>query len=137
MASLSPLVEHLLRRSGFGVGAAEVSRYQRLSFLAVLDDLLNYDPTQTDVDNHIGTPGYVGITTLGQFSPNQLINDSRQRWLFRLVHSPAPLQEKMALFWHQHFATAYSKVSGAVGTSDGARMMAAKPSEDPGGARGQ
>ena len=137
MASLSPLVEHLLRRSGFGVGAAEVSRYQRLSFLAVLDDLLNFDPSQTDIDIHIGTPGYVGITTLGQFSPNQVINDSRQRWLFRLVHSPAPLQEKMALFWHQHFATAYSKVQSIVGPTDATRMMAAKPSEDPCQARGQ
>lgn len=137
MASLSPLVEHLLRRAGFGVGTAEVSRYQRLSFLAVLDDLLNFDPSETDIDNYIGTPGYVGITTKGQFSPNQVINDSRQRWLFRLVHSPAPLQEKMALFWHQHFATAYSKVQNSMGPTDAARMMAAKSSEDPGQARGQ
>ena len=28
---------------------------------------------------------------------------------------PRPLQEKMALFWHQHFATAYSKIANAVG----------------------
>jgi uncharacterized protein (DUF1800 family) len=137
MASLSPLVEHLLRRAGFGVGAAETARYNRLSFLAVVDDLLNFDPAQADVDANIGTPGYVGITTKGQFSPNQVINDSRQRWLFRLVHSPAPLQEKMALFWHQHFATAYSKIQSIIGTTDGARTLAAKPSEDPGQARGQ
>ena len=29
-----------------------------------------------------------------------------------MVHTERPLQEKMALFWHNHFATAYSKVSG-------------------------
>ena len=29
-----------------------------------------------------------------------------------MTHSRRPLQEKMALFWHNHFATAYSKVSG-------------------------
>jgi uncharacterized protein (DUF1800 family) len=119
------------------VGAAETALFNRFTYLAVVEQLLSYDPALADVDSHIGTPGYVGITTRGVFSPNTVINDSRQRWLFRLVHSPAPLQEKMALFWHQHFATAYSKVSSVVGTSDGARMMAAKPSEDPGGARGQ
>ena len=43
----------------------------------------------------------------------------------------------MALFWHNHFATAYSKVSGNTSAIDGARMMAAKPSEHPGGLRGQ
>ena len=32
-----------------------------------------------------------------------------------MVHSQRPLQEKMALFWHNHFATAYSKIAGAVG----------------------
>jgi uncharacterized protein (DUF1800 family) len=54
-----------------------------------------------------------------------------------MVHSKRPLQEKMALFWHNHFATAYSKVAGTVGGVDGTRMMAAKPSEDPGQVRGQ
>ena len=49
----------------------------------------------------------------GPFSPNTNIEDARQRWLFRMVHSQRPLQEKMALFWHNHFATAYSKVAGA------------------------
>jgi uncharacterized protein (DUF1800 family) len=137
MAGLPPLSEHLLRRAGFGVGAAETSLFNRFTYMAVVGQLIDYDAAAADVDSHIGTPGYVGITTRGVFAPNTVINDARQRWLFRLVHSPAPLQEKMALFWHQHFATAYSKVSSIVGTTDGARMMAAKPSEDPGGARGQ
>jgi uncharacterized protein (DUF1800 family) len=119
------------------VGAAEAARYNRFNYLTVVDQLLSFSVDTADVDANIGTPGYVGITTRGVFSPNNVINDARQRWLFRLVHSPAPLLEKMALFWHQHFATAYSKVSSIVGTTDAARMMAAKASEDPGAARGQ
>jgi uncharacterized protein (DUF1800 family) len=137
LAGLSPLNEHLLRRAGFGVSPTDATRWSRSSYRTVVDELLNFDPAATSVDDKIGTPGYVGITTRGQFAPNMVINDARQRWLFRLVHSVAPLQEKMALLWHQHFATAYSKVSSVVGTTDGARMMAAKPSEDPGQARGQ
>jgi uncharacterized protein (DUF1800 family) len=43
----------------------------------------------------------------------------------------------MALLWHNHFATAYTKVSGIIDTANAARMMDAKPSEDPAQARGQ
>jgi uncharacterized protein (DUF1800 family) len=98
---------------------------------------VNYEQVPDDVDARIGQPGYVGITPRGQFGPNTNITDARQRWLFRMVHSPRPLQEKMALFWHNHFATAYSKISGVYGGTEATRMMAAKPSEDPGGVKGQ
>jgi uncharacterized protein (DUF1800 family) len=43
----------------------------------------------------------------------------------------------MALFWHQHFATAYSKIANAVGGAAATQMMAAKRSEHPGGLWGQ
>jgi uncharacterized protein (DUF1800 family) len=43
----------------------------------------------------------------------------------------------MTLFWHNHFATAYSKVAGALGAEEGARYMAAKPTEDPNQVLGQ
>jgi uncharacterized protein (DUF1800 family) len=31
-------------------------------------------------------------------------------WLFRMINTKRPLQEKMTLIWHDHFATALSKV---------------------------
>lgn len=31
-------------------------------------------------------------------------------WLYRLIHSPHPLRERMTLFWHNHFATSQAKV---------------------------
>ena len=43
----------------------------------------------------------------------------------------------MTLFWHNHFATGYTKIAGALGAAEGARYMAAKASEDPGQVRGQ
>ena len=73
----------------------------------------------------------------GGFQPATNIDDARQRWLFRMVHSQRPLQEKMALFWHNHFATAYSKIAGAFGAAEATRMFAAKPTEDPNGVVGQ
>jgi uncharacterized protein (DUF1800 family) len=137
MGRPSALLEHLFRRAGFGLTQAERDGYDGMEYYEAVNRLVDFDPDDTDVDDKIGTPGYIGITTAGRFSPNNVIGDARQRWLFRMVHSPAPLQERMALIWHNHFATAYSKVSGSINTADGARMMAAKPSEDPAGARGQ
>ncbi len=131
------LTAHLLRRAGFGASPAELAFYEELGYPAAVDLLLDYEQVPDDVDQQIGRPGYVGVTARGPFSPNTVINDARQRWLFRMVHSQRPLQEKMALFWHNHFATGYQKIAGAVGATDATRMLAAKPSEDPAGAKGQ
>ena len=125
-------IEHLLRRAGFGANASELAAYNGQSLSAAIDSLVEYQRFPDDVDEKIGQGPYVGVTTRGQFSPNSNIDDARQRWLFRMVHSQRPLQEKMALFWHNHFATAYSKVAGAFGGVQGTRMMAAKSGELPG-----
>ena len=133
-----PLIEHLLRRAGFSGSPDDVTSYAQLGYTAAVDALLNYDAAAAlAIDDRIRTPGYVGVIATREFTPNTVIGDARQRWLFRMVHSPAPLQEKMALFWHNHFATGYSKVAGVVGTADGARLMDARPSQDPGGQLGQ
>src|SRR5215471_741035 len=131
------LIEHLLRRAGFGGSPADFGVYNTMSYGAAVDRLVNYERVPDDVDQKIGQPGYVGMTSVGPFSPNTVINDARQRWLFRMLHTNRPLQEKMTLFWHNYFATGYSKVSGAVGPDDGTRLMAAKPSDDPAGQKGQ
>jgi uncharacterized protein (DUF1800 family) len=131
-------IEHLLRRAGFGASAADLGAYGSGTYLAAVDRLVNYERVPDDVDSKIGQAGYVGTTSNGPFLPNTVINDARQRWLFRMLHTNRPLQEKMALFWHNYFATGYTKVSGAVvGPDDGTRLMAAKPTDDPLGQRGQ
>lgn len=137
MARPAPIVEHLLRRAGFGATPAEANAFAAYTYPVAISRLIEYDASASDIDHRIGTPGYVGITTRNAFRPNTVIGDARQRWLFRMVHSPAPLQEKMALFWHHHFATAYSKIAGVFNGENATRMMAAKPSEDPAGQRGQ
>jgi uncharacterized protein (DUF1800 family) len=130
-------IEHLLRRAGFGATEEEVAYYADLGYRGAVEELVDYDTILDDVDANIGKLGYAGVTTRGQFSPNTVINDARQRWLFRMVHTQRPLQEKMTLFWHNHFATAYSKIAGAFGGIDGTRLMAAKPSADPAQVKGQ
>src|SRR5438094_3232657 len=132
-----PQIEHLLRRAGFGARPDELDTYGSMSVRQAVDAILNYDRVADNVDAKIGQPGYVGITTRGQFLPTSNITDSRQRWLFRMLHTNRPLQEKMTLFWHNHFATGYNKIAGTYGATEGARYMAAKASEDAGRVQGQ
>ena len=128
----NPQVEHLMRRAGFGMSPDERARMSDLAVPVLIDMLVNYERAADDVDGRIGQNEYVGITARGQFSPYTNIEDARQRWLFRMVHSQRPLQEKMALFWHNHFATAYSKVASVVGGAQATKMMALKSGELPG-----
>lgn len=41
------------------------------------------------------------------------VDQLRAWWLRRMIQSPHPLQEKMTLFWHSHFATNATKVKNA------------------------
>ena len=136
-------IDHLYRRAGFGASQEEVEAYTNLSFAsyaASVARLLGYSDIPDDVDSLIGRPGYVGVTgrSGNGFQPATNILDARQRWLFRMVHTKRPLQEKMALFWHNHFATAYTKVAGDIGDGGFAtRMLAAKPDEEASRTKGQ
>ena len=86
--------QHLLRRAGLGASAAEMSTLGALSLFAVIDYLVDYDKIPDDVDDFLGQPGYLLTTSQGPFRPNTVIADARQRWLFRMVHSARPLQER-------------------------------------------
>ena len=96
---------------GLAAAAPKSPRIRRLSYSQAVDRLVNYDAIPDTVDANIGKAGYVGTTSRGAFSPNTVADDARQRWLFRMVHSDRPLQEKMTLFWHNYFATGFSKVA--------------------------
>ena len=78
-----------------------------MDFGTAVDYLLNYDqltPNMTDAPNI--RPSYSGQVPSGQ---NEL-NNLATWWLSHMVGTNRPLEEKMTLFWHNHFATAYSKV---------------------------
>ena len=136
-SSTDLLIQHFLRRVGFGARQDEIDAIKRSVSTAgqAVDLVLDYESIPDDVDSKIGQPGYVGMTSSGAFSPSTNIADARQRWLFRMLHTSRPLQEKMTLFWHNHFATGYNKVNNDIG--DGTRYMAAKASEDAAGVTGQ
>ncbi len=49
-----------------------------------------------------------------QRSDREQIRDMQQWWLARMIETPKPLEEKMTLFWHSHFASGYRKVENSI-----------------------
>jgi hypothetical protein len=115
-------IAHLLRRAGFGASSDDLAIFDRLSYNAAVDRLLNYTSVPDDVDSKIGQAGFMGTTSNGAFSPNTVINDARQRWLFRMVHSNRPLQE-----WGKFLGNV--PTAAAAGTEDKNKRSKTKPNE--------
>src|SRR5688572_27197698 len=127
MAHVNPEIDHVLRRGGFGVSSADADTFRDMSTSEAVSYLVDYEGRPDDVDARIGRPDHAQVVSKDLFAPDIDINDARQRWMFRMIHTRRPLQEKMALFWHNHFATAYSKLVADSGEVQGAKMLAHKP----------
>jgi uncharacterized protein (DUF1800 family) len=127
-------IAHLLRRAGFGATPQELAEYTALGYAGAVDRLVNYEQLPDDVDAKIGKPGSAPLlppNQAGEYYPNYQIQHARARWIFRMIYSRRPLQEKMALFWHNHFATGWSKVAADTRPQEATRLMAAVAAEDP------
>ncbi len=97
------LLAHLMRRAGFSARREELERYQAKGYDATIDWLL--DPSEDDgIDQDIVERYYIDIDDLRNNDP------TNAWWLYRMINTANPLQEKMALFWHGLFATAYEKI---------------------------
>jgi uncharacterized protein (DUF1800 family) len=104
-------VAHLLRRAGFGATEAELDQYTALGFAGALDRLLN--PEQVDDS---ATDQQIAALALDPQDPEskKKIEAAKFWWFNRMLYTQRPLQEKLTLFWHNHFATANSKVGNAL-----------------------
>lgn len=92
---------HLLRRTGFGGTFAQIDALAAQELSTVVDNLVSLNGAPPD-----DGPALVGIGT----STFRWFNSWRYYWYRRMITSPAPLQEKMTLFWHHHFTSQVSKV---------------------------
>jgi uncharacterized protein (DUF1800 family) len=94
---------HLLRRFGLGSGEAELDYYMRDGLAGAIDRLLDFRSIDEGFD----------VDVLELRGPNNAFPTQPGLviwWALRLVTTRRPLQEKMTLFWHDHFATSMSKV---------------------------
>lgn len=98
-------VAHLLRHFGLGASEAELEEYGKLGYKGAVEKLLEYK----SVDEGFDTPIEAFVNIEGRL----FMNAAQWWWALRLLTTKRPLQEKLTLFWHDHFATSASKV-GAV-----------------------
>jgi uncharacterized protein (DUF1800 family) len=108
------LAGHLLRRIGFGPNRRDMREVLRLGRDAYVE--LQLHPQR--IDDRLGerlfgpAPDSEGDSL-----------DWQQRWLTRMAFSRRQLQEKMTLFWHEHFSTSVAKVGSFSLMRDHERLL--------------
>ena len=129
---------HLLNRGGFGGTPVQVDALQAMGMDRAVDYLLDYGSTPaaaispTEFDCEIRKPPTAeqrAVYQTARQSNNEAAREQLQQlrnqqdgldrkqmqeiqkwWLRRMIETGRPLEEKMTLFWHGHFATAYRTI---------------------------
>ena len=96
------LMAHLYRRAGFGATRDELERQAERPYEDVVEDLLHPERFP-EVEDDLLRRYHGPLVNFDSLSWNGA------KWIYRMVNTERPLQEKMALFWHHIFATAYHK----------------------------
>ncbi len=89
-------VGHLLRRAGFGLGVKDADEYRRLG----------YRKSVTRLIEALDEPAPADAEGMDAYEPGAI----QQTWLDRMLSGKNPLAEKLAFFWHGHFATSNTKI---------------------------
>ncbi|MXY36878.1 MAG: DUF1800 domain-containing protein [Dehalococcoidia bacterium] len=96
------LLAHLMRRAGVGATQDELATLAGRPYEEVVEDLLHPDRFPEVSDD-------VLFRYYPQMTSPDTTTASAGRWVYRMVNTQRPLEEKMALFWHHVFATAWFK----------------------------
>ncbi len=125
------LAAHLLNRAGFGGPPAEIEKLLGLGHSAAVAWLVDYeiipDPTADPLwakPDPERQQRFAALRTATEEKRRELqqqeqrlqrehMTELRGWWLQRMARGPRPLQEKLTLFWHGHFATSVEKVREA------------------------
>ncbi len=92
---------HLLRRAGFGGTPDEIRRYAALDAPDAAQALLSLSPSRA-----IAPPPEVSAGgPIGKRKTRESLAALQLWWLNRMLTTPAPLQEKMTLYYHGHFTS--------------------------------
>ncbi|HZM91516.1 MAG TPA: DUF1800 domain-containing protein [Blastocatellia bacterium] len=96
---------HLLRRAGFGGTPSEIEDLSARGREGAVDYLINFSQIDNSAMESLLASNF-------DFSTQQKINNGeiRRWWYTRMVNTRRQFEEKLTLFWHNHFATSSSKV---------------------------
>lgn len=129
---------HLLLRAGFGGTDEQIRALVAWGIEAAVDHLVDYEsiPVEPDAadafDHNIMRPStpaenlalrnarqrgdeeavaqYRLQRQRAQRDDRRQMSEIRSWWLGRMIQTPRPLEEKLTLFWHGHFASSYRAV---------------------------
>lgn len=132
---------HLLNRAGFGGDPSQIRTLADWGLDRAVDHLLDFAPidyprpTADRFDSEIMKPlspaeqeeyrqarirrdenvvaRFRTRRQEAQGRDRRQIRAMRRWWLERMIESPRPLEEKMTLFWHGHFATSYRTIENS------------------------
>ena len=94
---------HLLWRTQFGATAAEIAATHKAGLAKSLERLLTPQKETADFEDTESLLREAAYDT-------GAVGDLQAWWLHRMHYTANPLTEKLTLFWHNHFATSFSKV---------------------------
>jgi hypothetical protein len=107
---------HFYRRAAFGMPPRRGEAQREATSWELIQRAIEQGRDASIEELLVGGPGQDAfdklLDGLGQrFAGSDDQLDKLQGWwLYRMVHTPHPLRERMTLFWHNHFATSVAKV---------------------------
>ena len=96
------LTSHLFRRAGFSTTEDEIDNLADKSYEDLVDDLLSPEQ-QPEIAEDILRRYHLELNFPDTHGGWQ------SYWIYRMINTARPLEEKMALFWHHIFATSIGK----------------------------
>ena len=100
------LMAHLMRRAGFGATREELERRAAIGYEATVEELLHPESQPPALDDedlyrryHVDAGNLMALESCQTY------------WLYRMINTRRPLEEKLALFYHGIFATGYTKLN--------------------------
>jgi uncharacterized protein (DUF1800 family) len=101
-------VVHLHRRAGFAATWSEIQRDLQDEPQASIDRLLAGKARSQGVPGDFDRiAALLGEGAVAAEDPGRL----KAWWVYRMLFGPDPLRERLALLWHNHFATSNAKVA--------------------------
>ena len=96
---------HLVRRAAFGASPERLKVAKDKGPGAAVDWLFDFDP-----HSDVGGLNAFLKQAAGLYDIRRSPEMVAEWWFHRMIHTPAPLQERIAVMWHDHFATGANKV---------------------------
>ncbi len=120
MPSSTSQIVHLLSRTGTRIDPVRVTRLVALELTDAVNDVCDFTKNPPfalpERSAFVGASGTLDAWRWGEAA--------RSQWFDRLATLPNPLEAKLTLFWHSHFAVSQQKVDNMVMMAEYYRKLA-------------